>query len=84
MDYKEKKRMINEKYVDAIRAIAIANDCDMGVAYDMLKDNVMNNGKNPYVNMEAARKDFEELRNIAISSADSAEEETNSAENTAE
>ncbi|MBO5179260.1 MAG: hypothetical protein J6B87_02815 [Clostridia bacterium] len=84
MDYKEKKRMINEKYVDAIRAIAIANDCDMGVAYDKLKYNIMDGGNYPYVNEAEARKDFEELRNIAISSAESAEEETNSAENTAE
>ena len=65
MDYKDKKYEIQRKYVEAIKAIAIANDVDMGVAYDMLKDNVMNNGKNPYVNMEAARKDFEELKEIA-------------------
>lgn len=65
MDYKEKKRQINKKYDYAIAAIAFANDVDMGVAYDMLKDNVMNNGKNPYVDMEAARKDFEELKEIA-------------------
>lgn len=65
MDYKEKKEKIEEKYNDAIRAIAIANDVDMGVGYDMLKDNVMNNGKNAYVNMEEAKKDFEELKEIA-------------------
>lgn len=65
MDYKDKKHEIQRKYVEAIKAIAIANDVDMGVAYDMLKDNVMNNGKNPYVEMEAARKDFEELKEIA-------------------
>lgn len=65
MDYKDKKYEIQRKYVEAIKAIAIANDVDMGVAYDMLKDNVMNNGKNPYVDMEAARKDFEELKEIA-------------------
>lgn len=65
MEYKDKKHEIQRKYVEAIKAIAIANDVDMGVGYDMLKDNVMNNGKNPYVNMEAARKDFEELKEIA-------------------
>lgn len=65
MEYKDKKHEIQRKYVEAIKAIAIANDVDMGVGYDMLKDNVMNNGKNPYVNVEAARKDFEELKEIA-------------------
>lgn len=65
MEFKEKKRFIEEKYNDAIRAIAIANDVDMGVAYDMLRNNVMDGGKNPYVNMKEAKKDFEELKEIA-------------------
>lgn len=65
MEYKDKKHEIQRKYVEVIKAIAIANDVDMGVAYDMLKDNVMRNGKNAYVNMEEARKDFEELKEIA-------------------
>lgn len=64
-NYKEKKEKIMEKYDRAIRAIAVANDVDMGVALDMLEENVLRAGTYPYVNIEEARKDFEELDGLA-------------------
>lgn len=65
MEFKEKKREIQKKYEDIIKLIAIENDVDLGVAYDMFKDNVMYNGKYPYFNELEAREDFTELRELA-------------------
>lgn len=65
MNYKEKKEELMEKYDRVIRAIAVANDCDMGVAFDKLCSNVVHGDKNPYVKEEEAKKDFEELLGIA-------------------
>lgn len=61
MDFKEKKEKLMEKYDKAIRAIAIANDVDMGVAFDMLIANEINEGTYAYVNKEEFAKDYEEL-----------------------
>lgn len=63
--YKEKKEELMEKYDRSIRAIAVANDCDMGVAFDRLISNVMYGKNYPYVKEEEAKKDFEELLGIA-------------------
>lgn len=65
--FREKKEEIAVKYDEQIRAIAKANDVDMGVALDMFKSNIMHNGKYPYIKLdeEEARKDFEELLQIA-------------------
>jgi hypothetical protein len=60
MDYKEMKEKLVEKYDRAIRAIAVANDVDMGIAFDMLCSNVVHGDNNPYVKAEA-KQDFEEL-----------------------
>lgn len=65
MEFKEKKREIQKKYEDIIKLIAIENDVDLGVAYDMFKENVMHNGKYPYFNELEAREDFTELRELA-------------------
>lgn len=65
MNYKEKKEELMEKYDRVIRAIAVANDCDMGVAFDMLTSNIVHDGNYPYVKEEEAKKDFEELLRIA-------------------
>lgn len=65
MEFKEKKREIQKKYEDIIKLIAIENDVDLGVAYDMFKENVMYNGKYPYFNELEAREDFTELRELA-------------------
>lgn len=61
MNFREKKEKLMEKYDKAIRAIAIANDVDMGVAFDMLVANEVNGGKYTYVNKEEFAKDYEEL-----------------------
>lgn len=61
MNFKEKKEKLVEKYDKAIRAIAMANDVDMGVAFDMLVANEVNGGKYTYVNKEEFAKDYEEL-----------------------
>lgn len=65
MEFKEKKREIQKKYEDIIKLIAVENDVDLGVAYDMFKENVMYNGKYPYFNELEAREDFTELRELA-------------------
>lgn len=65
MEFKKKKREIQKKYEDIIKLIAIENDVDLGVAYDMFKDNVMYNGKYPYFNELEAREDFTELIELA-------------------
>ena len=65
MNYGAKKEEIIEKHIRAIRAIAYANNVDMGVALDMLEENVLRDGKYAYVKVEEAKKDFEELDEIA-------------------
>lgn len=65
MDYREKKEQMMEKYDFAIRAIAVANNVDMGVAFDMLKSNMTRGGNYAYVNAEEFNKDYEELLEIA-------------------
>ena len=69
MNFKEKQKEIMEKYDEQISAISIANKVDMGIAYDMFKKNVTMNAKYPYKTYkeaeEQAKKDFEELHEIA-------------------
>ena len=45
MNYNEKQEEIMEKHIRAVRAIAYANNVDMGVALDMLEDNVLRGGR---------------------------------------
>lgn len=78
-NYKEKKEKIMEKYDRAIRAIAYANNVDMGVALDMLEENVLRDGRYAYVNVEEAKKDFEELDEIAKGIAEPTEPTTEEA-----
>ena len=68
MEYKEVKEMLVEKYDRAIRAIAVANDCDMGVAFDKLCTNVLHDGNYPYIKPEA-KEDFAKLLESAEESA---------------
>lgn len=65
--YKEKKEEIMSKYDEVIRALARANDVDMGIAFDMFKSNIVNDGNYPYIKLdvEEAKKDFTELLEIA-------------------
>ena len=66
--YNTKKEEIMEKYIEPIKAISKANNVDMGVAFDMFQDNVMNGTiRYQYVefNVEEAKKDFEELLGVA-------------------
>ena len=65
MDYKEKKEELIKKYEGAIRAIAIANDVDMGVAFDMLEANVNRGGTYQYVKEDEFKKDYQELLELA-------------------
>lgn len=82
--YKEKKEEMMQKYDYAIKALSVANDVDMGVAFDMLKTNARVPQNYAYVNQAELEKDYNELLELAKNSAESAEEETKSAENTAE
>lgn len=84
MNYEEMKEKLMEKYDRATRAIAVANDVDMGVAFDMLCTNVTKGDMYPYVKAEA-KQDFEELLKIAGEEVkSSAENVAESAENAAE
>lgn len=65
MGYKEKKEEMMKKYEGAIKAVAIANDMDMGVAFDMLESNINRGGTYPYVKEEEFKKDYEELIGLA-------------------
>ena len=65
MDYKEKKEELMKKYERVIGAISIANDMDMGVAWDMLVSNVTRGGTYPYVKEEEFKKDYQELLELA-------------------
>lgn len=65
MDYKEKKEELKKKYEAPTRAIAIANDVDMGIAFDMLETNINNGGTYPYVKVEEFKKDWQELIDLA-------------------
>lgn len=53
------------KHERAIRAIAHANNVDMGVAYDMLKCNMTRGGTYPYVNVNEFMADIDELEKLA-------------------
>lgn len=63
--FKEKKLEMREKYLDAIRAISIANNVDMGVAQDMLESIVIYGKAYPIVKMEDFKKDYEELTSLS-------------------
>jgi hypothetical protein len=65
MDYKTKKEEMIEKYDRPIRALAVANDVDMGIAFDMLEANINNGGTYPYVKVEEFKKDWQELIELA-------------------
>lgn len=65
MDYKTKKEEMMKKYEGATRALAIANDMDMGVAFDMLEANVNRGGTYPYVKEEEFKKDWQDLIALA-------------------
>lgn len=64
MNYGEMKEKIIEKHDRAIRAIAVANDVPMDIAFDMLCSNVVHGDNNSYVKADA-KQDFEELLRIA-------------------
>ena len=61
MDYKTKKEEMRKKYEYAVNAISVANGVDVGVAFEMLRADVINEGKYPFVNEEEFKKDYEEL-----------------------
>lgn len=61
MNYGEKKEAMMKKYEDATRTLALANDVDMGVAFDMLEANINRSGTYPYVKEEEFKKDWQEL-----------------------
>lgn len=67
MNYTEKKEEMMAKYDEVIRALAKANNVDMGIAFDMFTSNVVHGGTYPYIKFdeEEAKKDFEELLRIA-------------------
>ena len=65
MTYAEKKEAMKVKYSHAINAISLANDVDLGVAFDMLDANVLRNGKYTFVNEQEYAIDSEELQKIA-------------------
>ena len=60
--FKEKKEEMMEKYQYAINAISVANNVDVGVAFDMLLSNANGVGEHyDYVNEEELKKDAQEL-----------------------
>lgn len=61
MNYKEKKAEMKQKYEYAINAISVANGVDVGVAFEMLRANIINGGNYPVVNVEEFKKDYDEL-----------------------
>ena len=61
MNYKEKKAEMKKKYEYAVNAISVANGVDVGVAFEMLRANIINDGNYPLVNVEEFKKDYEEL-----------------------
>lgn len=61
MNYKEKKDEMRKKYEYAVNAISVANGVDVGVAFEMLRANIMNDGNYPLVNIDEFKKDYEEL-----------------------
>jgi hypothetical protein len=67
MNYIAKKDEMLEKYDDVIRALAKANNVDMGIAFDMFTSNVVHGGTYPYIKFdeEEAKRDFEELLGLA-------------------
>lgn len=67
MEFREKKLELLEKWLEPIRALAKANNVDLGVAFDMFVSNVIHDGTYPYIKFdeEEAKKDLEELLGIA-------------------
>lgn len=61
MTYKEKKDEMKKKYEEAVKLVGIANGVDMGVAFEMLRANVIDGATYPVVNVEEFKKDYEEL-----------------------
>lgn len=61
MSYKEKKEEMKKKYEYAINAISVANGVDVGVAFEMLRADIINGGNYPIVNIEEFKKDYDEL-----------------------
>jgi len=59
--YEEKKKEMMEKYDYAIKALSVANDVDMGAAFDMLKTNARVPHNYDYVNQEELERDYREL-----------------------
>lgn len=66
MNYREKKDAMRKKYEYAVSAIAVANGVDMGVAFEMLRANILDGGKYPIVNIEEFKKDWEDLTNPTL------------------
>lgn len=66
--YVELKNMMKQKYDHQIRAIASANNVDLGIAFDMLEANFRYGEAKAdykYINEEEAQKEFDELRDIS-------------------
>lgn len=63
--YEQKKKEMMEKYDYAIKSLSVANDVDMGVAFDMLKTNARVPHNYDYVNQEELEKDYRELLELA-------------------
>ena len=61
MTYKEKKNEMMKKYDYAVKAISAAKDVDMGVAFEMLRANIIDGAQYPYVNIEEFKQDYENL-----------------------
>lgn len=61
MNYKEKKDEMRKKYEYAINAISVANNVDVGVAFEMLRADIIDGAKYPIVNLEEFKADYDEL-----------------------
>ncbi len=61
MSYKEKKEEMKKKYEYAINAVSAANGVDVGVAFEMLRADIINGANYPIVNIEEFKKDYDEL-----------------------
>jgi hypothetical protein len=65
MNYEEKKAEMEKKYAKAVEAIAEVNEVDSGVAFEMLRANIIDGADNAYVNVEEFKKDYAELLELA-------------------
>ena len=68
--YEEKKNEMMQKYDYAIKALSVANNVDMGVAFDMLKTNARVPQNYAYVNQDDLEKDYRELLEAAEDTAE--------------